>query len=224
MRAAVIEIGSRDKILDAAEDLFSRRGFAGIGMREVADAVGLSKSSLFHHFSSKAELYAAVVGRILDIIDQRTMAALAIGGDVLTRFDRWLDTLMDTLAEHHNAGRLLLRSLFEDDELNGTSAEERHVDETIKHVFGAVSRLLQEGMQAGVLRKRSIPHVLQSLVGLTVYHFASGEFGEEMFGQSLFTPQLVRHRKDEVKALLHDGLMSGRARVTTKRGKGGSES
>ena len=67
--AASIEIGSRDKILDAAEDLFARRGFAGVGMREVAEAVGLGKSSLFHHFKSKAELYAAVVGRILDLID-----------------------------------------------------------------------------------------------------------------------------------------------------------
>ncbi len=221
MKAAIIEIGSRDKILDAAEDLFSRRGFAGIGMREVADAVGLGKSSLFHHFSTKAELYAAVVGRILDDIDRRTIAALATGGDVLTRFDRWLDTLMDALAANRNAARLLLRSLFEDDDLNGTSAEEQRVDETIKHLFLAVSKLLHEGMQAGLFRKRSIPHVLQSLVGLTVYHFASGEFGEEMFGQSLFTPQSVRNRKEEVKALLHDGLMVRRARVTSRRSKGG---
>ncbi|HVM95686.1 MAG TPA: TetR/AcrR family transcriptional regulator [Candidatus Acidoferrales bacterium] len=220
MKAAVIEIGSRDKILDAAEDLFSRRGFAGIGMREVAEAAGLGKSSLFHHFPSKAELYAAVVGRILDLFDQRTMEALAAGGDVLSRFDRWLDTLMDTLAAHRNSARLLLRSLFEDDDLTGASAEEQHVDDTIKHLFGAVSNLLQEGMQAGVFRRMSIPHVLQSLVGLTVYHFASGEFGEEMFGQSLFTPQLVRNRKQEVKALLHDGLMARRAQLT-RRSKGG---
>ena len=66
VHAATLEVASRDKILDAAEDLFARRGFAGIGMREVADAAGLGKSSLFHHFKSKAELYAAVVGRILD--------------------------------------------------------------------------------------------------------------------------------------------------------------
>ena len=52
---------------------------------------------------------------------------------------------------------------------------------------------------------------------MTVYHFASGEFGEEMFGQSLFTPALVRKRKEEVKALLHHGLIapgSGRAAAT----------
>jgi len=52
---------------------------------------------------------------------------------------------------------------------------------------------------------------LQSLIGLTVYHFASGEFGEELMGQSLFSPAHVRKRKDEVKALLHHGLVAGGA-------------
>jgi AcrR family transcriptional regulator len=223
-QAAVIEIGSRDKILDAAGDLFSRRGFAAVGMREVAEAVGLGKSSLFHHFSSKAELYAAVVGRILDVFDQRTTAALASGGDPVARFDRWIDALIDTLAAHPTSARLLLRSLFEDDELTGASAEEQHANETLKHLFNAVGGLLHEGMDAGVFRRASIPHMLQSLTGLTVYHFASGEFGEEMFGQSLFTPGLVRKRKEEVKALLHGGLMARSATAVARRGKGGFES
>ena len=43
--------GSRAKILDTAEALFSRRGFNGVSLREVADRAGLGKSSLFHHFA-----------------------------------------------------------------------------------------------------------------------------------------------------------------------------
>jgi len=203
---AVVEIGSRDKILDAAEDLFARRGFTGVGMREVAEIAGLGKSSLFHHFKSKAELYAAVVGRILDLFDRRLTGALAAGGNPLVRFDRWIDALIDTLAEHRTSARLLLRSLFEDDELAGTSAEEQRADRTIQHIFSAAAALLREGMETGVFRLASIPHTLQSLVGLTVYHFASGEFGEELVGQSLFTPAEIKRRKQEVKALVHSGL------------------
>src|ERR1700687_1634411 len=217
--AAVIEIGSRDKILDAAEDLFARRGFTGVGMREVADTAGLGKSSLFHHFKSKAELYAAVVGRILDLFDRRLTGAWAAGGDPLARFDRWIDVLIDTFAEHRTSARLLLRSLFEDDELAGTSAEEQRADRTIQHIFGAAAALLREGMETGVFRLASIPHTLQSLVGLTVYHFASGEFGEELVGQSLFTPAEIKRRKHEVKALVHTGLTAGGARKAHPRAK-----
>ena len=208
-QAASLEVASRDKILDAAEDLFARRGFAGIGMREVADAAGLGKSSLFHHFKSKAEMYAAVVGRILDHLDEQLTAALAAGGDPLQRFDRWLDTLIDNFAAHPTYARLLLRSLFEDDELTGAGEEEQRVDRTIKRIFAATGNLLREGMETGVFRLASIPHTLQSIAGLTVYHFASGEFGDELLGQPVFGSAEVRRRKQEVKALLHHGLTAG---------------
>ena len=97
--AAKTKQPSRDKILDCAEGLFARRGFSGTGLAEVAEHVGLGKSSLFHHFSSKAELYAAVVARILAVIEERLMRALAAGGSAIDRLDRWIDVLVDLLAE-----------------------------------------------------------------------------------------------------------------------------
>lgn len=202
------DVGSRDKILDAAEALFARRGFSGVGMREVADAAGLGKSSLFHHFKSKVELYAAVVGRLLELIDLGLTRTLARGGSPLERLDNWIDALLDLLAEHPSAARLLLRSIFEDDDLTGASPEEQAVEKVIERIFTAASNLLREGMETGLFRVASIPHTLQSLVGLTVYHFASGEFGEELVGQSLFAPAQVRRRKEEIKALLHHGLVA----------------
>ena len=210
---ALTDVGTRDKILDGAEVLFARRGFSGVGMREVAEAAGLGKSTLFHHFKTKVELYAAVVGRILDMIELRLIRSLAKGGSPIERFDGWIDTLIDLLAEHPAAARLLLRSLFEDD-LTGESPEERAVEKVIERIFSNASNMLREGMESGVFRMASIPHTLQSLVGLTVYHFASGEFGDELVGQSVFAPAQVRTRKQEIKALLHYGLV---ARGSEKR-------
>jgi AcrR family transcriptional regulator len=205
---AAEEISSREKILDAAEVLFAQRGFSGVGMREVAEAVGLSKSSLFHHFRSKVELYAAVAGRILSMFEQRTVQALGGPGDAFVRFDRWLDAMIGTLAERPSRARLLLRSLFEDDDLAGESAEEKEVDQIIHRLFASVGRLLREGMEQGVFRLASIPHMLQSLIGLLVYHFASGEFGETLLRQSLFAPAAVKKRKEEVKLLLYAGMLA----------------
>ncbi len=199
---------SRDKILDCAEALFARRGFAGIGLAEVADNVGLGKSSLFHHFPSKAELYAAVVARILARIEERLMRALAAGGSPLERLDRWIDVLVDLLAEHRTHARLLLRSLFEDDELTGELPGEREANETIRRIAAAGAALLKEGIEAGAFRPVSVGHMLQTLIGATVYHFASGEFGDEMIGRPLFSATEVRRRKHEVKALLHRGLVA----------------
>ncbi|MEI8360473.1 MAG: helix-turn-helix domain-containing protein, partial [Deltaproteobacteria bacterium] len=81
------EQSSRDKILDAAEGLFARRGYAAVGLRELAEVVGLGKSSLFHHFESKPQLYAAVSARILKRIDGCVERSLAAGGSAVQRLE-----------------------------------------------------------------------------------------------------------------------------------------
>lgn len=199
--------GSRDKILDAAEALFARRGYAGVGMREVAEGAGLGKSSLFHHFRTKADLYVAVALRMLEPFERRLTRALAAGGDPLERLDRWLDTLVDLLAEDRRCARLFLRSLFEED-TDLVAHEDRRADEIIVRVITGISMVLREGIDAGIFRPASIPHAVQSIVGLTVYHFASGDFGEQLLGRSPFTPSEIKRRKLEVRGLLHGGLVA----------------
>ena len=211
MRPQTTDISARDKILDAAERLFARRGYAGVGMSEIAESVGLSKSSLFHHFPTKAQLYAATADRYLQAIEQGLTAALAAGGTPVERLDRWIDAVADLLGANPAHARLLLRGLFEDDELSGAIAEERAVDATLHRVIGAATQLLREGMGSGALRAASIPHTVQSLIGLLVYHFASGDFGAELLGRPLDSPAEIRRRKDEIKALLHHGLVAPRA-------------
>jgi AcrR family transcriptional regulator len=197
---------SRDKILDQAEALFARRGFAGIGLAEVAEAVGLGKSSLFHHFHSKAQLYAAVIARILARIESVLMRSLAAGGTATERAERWIDVLVDELGSHPTYARLLLRSLFEDDELGGELPEEREANEILRRIVGAGGLLLKEGVASGEFRAASVPHTLQTLIGAIVFHFASGEFGDEMIGGSIFSVAEVRRRKAEVKAIVLRGL------------------
>jgi AcrR family transcriptional regulator len=207
MPTVALEVPAREKILDAAEALFARRGFSGVGLSEIAEAVGLGKSSLFHHFRGKAQLYAAVIGRILERIELALVRALAAGGSPVERLDRWLDTTIDLLGQRPDWARLLLRSLFEDDELTGSLDEEKEATQTQIRILEAMGALLREGMSHGQLRAASIPHMLQSLIGLIVYHFASGDFGTELFGRPVITPSEVKRRKEEVKALIHHGLV-----------------
>ena len=203
----VSEISSRDKILDAAERLFAQRGYAGVGLREVAEVVGLGKSSLFHHFKNKPELYAAVCGRILTRIGSRLGEALARGGSPVERLERLLDELVDVLAGHPNDARLLLRSLFEDDDLAGDTAEERAVQAALEGIIGAMTSLLREGMSSGQLRAANVQHLLLTIIGQTVFPFASGDFGREVLGKDVFDKAEVARRKQEVRDLLRYGLI-----------------
>jgi AcrR family transcriptional regulator len=201
------ELSSRDKILDAAEALFAKRGYAGIGLREVAEVVGLGKSSLFHHFRNKPQLYAAVAARILVRIEERLIRSLATGGGPQARLERWLDDLTETLAGNPTWARLLLRSLFEDDDLTGELPEEVEAHEAIGRILNSVGALLREGMSAGRFRAANVQHLLLTLVGVAVFPFASGEFGGEVLGKDIFDGAEVRRRKRELRDLLRFGLV-----------------
>jgi TetR/AcrR family transcriptional regulator len=200
------EASSRERILDAAEALFAKRGYAGVGLREVAEVVGLGKSSLFHHFKNKPQLYAAVCARILSRIEERLMRTLAAGGTPTERLERWLDDLIDLLADHPSYARVLLRSLFEDDDLAGEMPEEIEADRAIQSIMSSVAVLLREGMGAGYFRAAHVPHLLLTLVGQTVFPFASGEFGQEILGRDVFDPAEVKRRKQELRDFIRFGL------------------
>ncbi|MFP4550473.1 MAG: TetR/AcrR family transcriptional regulator [Spirochaetales bacterium] len=49
----------REEIASKAVDVFRRRGYAGIGMRELAQELAMSKSALYHYFPSKESLFLA---------------------------------------------------------------------------------------------------------------------------------------------------------------------
>jgi TetR/AcrR family transcriptional regulator len=202
---------SREKILDVAEARFAQRGYAGVGLREVAEAAGLGKSSLFHHFRSKAALYLAVLDRVIARIEERLRPALETPAPADTRLEGCIDGLVDALAEHPTTARLLLRGLFEDDDLpEDATPEAEAVQRRLDTLVQGLQGLVAEGTAQGVFRPAAPAHTLQTLIGASVYHFASGEFGEGLLGGPLFRADAVRVRKQELRSFVRRGLAADR--------------
>lgn len=199
-------ISSRDKLLDVAEALFAKRGYAGVGLREVAESSGLSKSALFHHFRSKDQLYFEVHLRVMGQIRERLDAVLAHTSSPREQLETWLVDLIDSLAEHPTVPRLLLRSIFEKEDAVLPEAEA--AERMLASILGDAERLLRRGIECGQVREVSAPHMLQTLIGATIYHFASGEVGEAILGRSPFSAKEVATRKRELIALLRHGLFT----------------
>jgi len=198
---------SREKILDVAEARFAQRGYAGVGLREVAEAAGLGKSSLFHHFPSKAALYGAVLDRVLERIELRMNRALEASRDVRAQISDAVIGLIDTLAEDPPAARLLLRTVFEDDDVSpGEAPELAAADRRLEALIARVARVITEGIAAGAIRPISVPDAIQTLIGATVYPFASGEFGEKLAGE-IFSADAIARRKREVLGLIEHGWL-----------------
>ncbi len=68
---------AHEQILDAAEKRFGTAGAAGLRLQQVAADVGVSHSTILHHFGSREELVKAVVTRALHGLQQKLVAAFS---------------------------------------------------------------------------------------------------------------------------------------------------
>lgn len=71
---------TREALVRAAEDLFARKGYRATTLDEIAAAAGATKGAVFHHFTSKEDLFVSIWRKLqLDMdADARTAALAAL--------------------------------------------------------------------------------------------------------------------------------------------------
>ena len=60
---------TQQRILDAATEVFSTRGFSAATMADIVDHSGASIGSIYHHFGGKKELFLAIYDRLSAEVD-----------------------------------------------------------------------------------------------------------------------------------------------------------
>jgi AcrR family transcriptional regulator len=88
--------GTRDRILDAALDLFVEKGYDKASLRELAEKMGFTKAALYYHFPSKADILMALHERMHGILDG-PLAVLDSGPQTLDTFEKFLDACIEEI-------------------------------------------------------------------------------------------------------------------------------
>lgn len=90
LKQAVPPSDTREQILDIAERLLLERGYAGFSYNDIAEAVGIRKASIHHHFAAKEDLGAAIVERARERLLSSRGAVADDAAGVQKQFDRFL--------------------------------------------------------------------------------------------------------------------------------------
>jgi AcrR family transcriptional regulator len=97
---------NKDKLLNTAIDLFAAKGFKGTSIRDIAQAMGMSISNIYHYFGSKEGLMLAVLGeasrRLLERLKQVTRMDL----EPRERFKLLLETHIRISEAHMNEAKI----------------------------------------------------------------------------------------------------------------------
>ncbi len=70
-RKAVEKELTREMIMDAARDLFVKKGYQHVSMRQIAKQLNYSHGAIYYHFKNKAELFYALVELHFDMLDKK---------------------------------------------------------------------------------------------------------------------------------------------------------
>jgi AcrR family transcriptional regulator len=104
---------TRDRALAIATELFAERGFHGVSLAHIGEALGYSKQTVLHHFTSKEKLYGEVLTRIAGEFEALIDDAFRNEATPEARLQRVILSLQHSGSASRTRTRLLVRELME---------------------------------------------------------------------------------------------------------------
>ena len=189
-------------ILDAAVQLFSVYGYDGVSMRRIAEAAGVSKANIYHHFASKEALYFAIMRRSAEELTA-LLENLAEGkGSFNRRLQAFAAAHLEHLFENAPRVRLVLREAFSGDEEKTRAVVEQMVGGVVNRMIA----IFEAGQRAGLLRPDLDPGLCAHLLmGADLFYFQAHGLLQQI-PEAGFAQHPGRYSKQMIDVLLNGML------------------
>ncbi|GAA1646740.1 TetR/AcrR family transcriptional regulator [Microbacterium flavum] len=135
----------REGVLQVAVQLFIEQGYDATSVSDLAARLGLSKSALYHHFSSKEELLGLALDDALGALEKALQDTLASGGTPTERLTLLIRDAVGVLIDRLPAVTLLLR-------VRGNTPVELAAMERRRRFDQQVTALVRQAQDAGEIR------------------------------------------------------------------------
>jgi len=152
----------RERILAEATRLFSSKGFHGVSVREIVEASGITKPTLYYYFHNKAHLFEQIIGGSLAEFRKQIEEALNFPGSLRERLVRVCEAHFDFARRYADQCRLTYRLYY------SPARELTAIDigSYFRRNTEMISELLAEGIESGEIRPASPWFMALSLLGV----------------------------------------------------------
>jgi AcrR family transcriptional regulator len=181
---------SNDRILQKALELFSDRGYDATSVREICEAAGITKPTLYHFYGSKEGVYRAIVEGALERFRADMVSSLAGGGTLRERLVRMARAYVDATLREPDLARFIM-ALIHNPPRSAPATD-------FVGFYGAILEALSLAIDAAVARGEVAPGPTE--VRLLVFMGALGEamHGHLLAGRPDLTPALAETLVDTV--------------------------
>jgi AcrR family transcriptional regulator len=147
--AVITQERARDRqrrILDAALDVFSRRGFRAASVDEIAAEAQTSKGGVYFHFPGKQRIFRALLDYSTRRLLERVEEAIERESEPVARADAALLTVLRTFGEHRSLARL-----FMVEALGAGSEFQRRLLDVHEEYISLIQRHLDLAIEQGII-------------------------------------------------------------------------
>jgi AcrR family transcriptional regulator len=190
---------TRERILDAALDVFAERSFDGAGTREIALRSGVTQPLLNYHFSTKVELWRAAVDRLFALLTATLLARLEglRGVDDVTTTRLIVREFIFFSARHPELHRIITGECKTDTSRMDWMVE-RHIRPLYEDTVARFTRLIEQGDVPSI----APAHLYYILTGAGPTMFVLGPECRRLTGLDPTADEVIEAHADAVITLL----------------------
>ncbi len=152
---------TQERLLDTAAQLFAKQGYAGVSMRDIAGAVGITQAAIYHHFANKDALYLGAITYLFEKLTRGIGDQLVDIDDPEQQLGSLITAMLEIMDQDPRFRRVYLRELIEGDE--------RRLAALAHNTFAAFYERLY-ALMAELAPGRDPQLLIFSMAGLVFHH------------------------------------------------------
>jgi AcrR family transcriptional regulator len=152
----------RERLLGAALQLFSRKGFESASVRELTEAAKVTRPTLYYHFGSKEGLYLELVERLCATVEDSILRSLVPQGTARVRLRSFVLKILDSIIEDAGNQRFFFVISLDPRRNNLSSFHERMRN----FIAAVVELLLEEGVEKGEFETEDVKWITKVILAL----------------------------------------------------------
>lgn len=166
-RPTVYRTNRKDEILDVAAQLFVEEGYNSVSLLDIAHAVGLSKTTLYHYFDRKETILGTIVVSTVQKLSEYVDQAVAKHQNPKDRLIAFMEAQAEFFENHQASFQVLLSRVanLHEPKMRDVAIEWRaNYENTIRNI-------VQDGIAAGVFHTHNSNAVVRAIIS-SVYWMA----------------------------------------------------